>query len=245
MRSAISRVIAGAAPRSGILLRTAVACALPRARLMPGGLRTFADSSGAAKEEAKDQKETKDAETKTEADAGANADKNLTSDQARIKELETQLEAKTKEAAELKDRWMRSVADFRNLQIVTQKDIQRAKDFALQKFAKDLLESVDNFGHALGAFNEEDIKKTKEINDLYTGVRMTRDVFFGTLRKHGIERIDPLGEEFDPNKHEATFQAPQPGKKPGTIFHVQQLGYTLNNRILRPAKVGVVKHEDE
>ena len=244
MRSSVGRVIAGTIPRSGVLLRTSAAYALPRVSLMPCGLRTFANAS-----EAKDQTEKKDTGVKTEAEAGtdanANADKNLTSDQARIKELETQLEAKTKEAAELKDRWMRSVADFRNLQIVTQKDIQRAKDFALQKFAKDLLESVDNFGHALGAFNEEDIKKTKEINDLYTGVRMTRDVFFGTLRKHGIERIDPMGEEFDPNKHEATFQAPQPGKKPGTIFHVQQLGYTLNNRILRPAKVGVVKHEDE
>lgn len=172
-----------------------------------------------------------------------NAD-NLTEEQKQIKDLETKLDAKTKEAVELKDRLLRAVADFRNLQEVTKKDIKKAKDFALQKFAKDLLESVDNFGHALGAFKEEDIKKSKEINDLYTGVRMTKDVFENTLRKHGIEKLDPLGEPFDPNKHEATFELAQKDKEPGTVFHVQQLGYTLNDRVIRPAKVGIVKLED-
>ena len=123
--------------------------------------------------------------------------------------------------------------------------MQKAKDFALQKFAKDLLESVDNFGHALSAFSDEDVKKSKQIGDLYTGVRMTRDVFLNTLRKHGIEKLDPIGEVFDPNKHEATFELPQPDKEPGTVFHVQQLGYTLNERVIRPAKVGIVKSKDE
>lgn len=169
---------------------------------------------------------------------------NLTEEQSEIKDLENQLSAKDKEASELKDRLLRSMADFRNLQQVTKKDIQKAKDFALQKFAKDLLESVDNFGHALNAFKEEDLQKSKEISDLYTGVRMTRDVFENTLRKHGIEKLDPLGELFDPNKHEATFELPQPDKEPGTVFHVQQLGFTLNDRVIRPAKVGIVKGED-
>ena len=168
----------------------------------------------------------------------------MTEEQSEIKKLESQLSAKTKEASELKDRLLRSVADFRNLQQVTKKDIQKAKDFALQKFAKDLLESVDNFGHALNAFKEEDLQKSKEISDLYTGVRMTRDVFENTLRKHGIEKLDPLGEPFDPNKHEATFELPQPDKEPGTVFHVQQLGFTLNDRVIRPAKVGIVKGEE-
>ena len=96
----------------------------------------------------------------------------------------------------------------------------------------------------MAAFKEEDIKKSKEISDLYTGVRMTKDVFENTLRKHGIEKLDPLGEPFDPNKHEATFELAQKDKEPGTVFHVQQLGYTLNDRVIRPAKVGVVKLED-
>lgn len=165
----------------------------------------------------------------------------LTEEQKKIKDLESALEKKNKEAVELKDRLLRSVADFRNLQEVTKKDIQKAKDFALQKFARDLLESVDNFGHALNAFKEEDSARNQEINDLYTGVRMTRDVFEKTLKKHGIEKLDPIGEQFDPNKHEATFELPQPDKEPGTVFHVQQVGFTLNDRVIRPAKVGIVK----
>lgn len=169
---------------------------------------------------------------------------NLTEDQKKVKELEAKLESKNKEAIDLKDRLLRSVADFRNLQGVTKKDIQKAKDFALQKFARDLLESVDNFGHALNAFKEEDAEKSKEINDLYTGVRMTRDVFEKTLKKHGIEKLDPIGEQFDPNKHEATFELAQPDKEPGTVFHVQQVGFTLNNRVIRPAKVGIVKSSE-
>ncbi|AMD19052.1 HBR151Cp [Eremothecium sinecaudum] len=165
----------------------------------------------------------------------------LTEEQQKLKTLEEQLEAKSKDAAELKDRLLRSVADFRNLQEVTKKDIQKAKDFALQKFARDLLESVDNFGHALQAFKPESLEKSQEIKDLYTGVKMTKDVFEKTLKKHGIEKIEPLGEQFDPNKHEATFELPQLDKEPGTIFHVQQAGFSLNNRVIRPAKVGVVK----
>lgn len=174
----------------------------------------------------------------------SSSDSTLTPDQKKIEELESKLEIKNKENVELKDRLLRSVADFRNLQEVTKKDVQKAKDFALQKFAKDLLESVDNFGHALNAFKQEDVEKSKEINDLYTGVKMTRDVFEKTLKRHGIEKLDPVGEQFDPNKHEATFELPQPDKEPGSIFHVQQIGFTLNNRVIRPAKVGIVKSND-
>lgn len=169
----------------------------------------------------------------------------LTENEKKLKELQQKLDAKTKEAAEYKDSLLRSVADFRNLQQVTKKDVQKAKDFALQKFAKDLLESVDNFGHALNAFKVEDKEKNKVIADLYAGVEMTRDVFEKTLKKHGIEKLDPVGEQFDPNKHEAIFQAHEPTKEPGSVFSVQQVGFTLNDRVIRPAKVGIVKTPEE
>lgn len=181
----------------------------------------------------------------TEEDAKKDEDANLTEEQKQIKDLQSKLEAKNSETIELKDRLLRAVADFRNLQEVTKKDVRNAKDFALQKFAKDLLESVDNFGHALSAFKQEDLKKSKEISDLYTGVEMTKNVFENTLRKHGIQKLDPIGEPFNPNKHEATFELAQKDKEPGTVFHVQQLGYTLNDRVIRPAKVGIVKAEDK
>ena len=82
------------------------------------------------------------------------------------------------------------------------------------------------------------------MKNLFDGVSMTRNVFEKTLEKHGIQKIDPMGEQFDPNQHEATFEIPQPDKEPGTVFHVQQPGYTLNSRVLRPAKVGLVKGEE-
>lgn len=186
-------------------------------------------------QEAKQEEPAKESEEPAE---------NLTEEQKQMKDLEAKLDQKTKEAMELKDRLLRSVADFRNLQEVTKKDVQKAKDFALQKFARDLLESVDNFGHALNAFKPETFEESQELNDLYTGVKMTRDVFEKTLRKHGIQKLDPLGEQFDPNKHEATFELPHPEKEPGTVFHVQQVGYTLNDRVIRPAKVGIVKDNE-
>ncbi|CAK7890707.1 grpE protein homolog, mitochondrial [[Candida] anglica] len=156
-------------------------------------------------------------------------------------ELEAKLSQKDKDLADMKNHYARAIADFRNLQESTKKEVQKAKDFALQKFAKDLLESIDNFGLALNAVKEETLKTNEEVKNLYDGVNMTRSVFEKTLSRHGIEKVDPIGEVFDPNQHEATFEIPQPDKEPGTVFHVQQPGYTLNSRVLRPAKVGIVK----
>lgn len=185
----------------------------------------------AKKEEEKAVEESSDAGSK------------LTEEQKQLKDLQNQLEAKNKEVLDLKDRLLRSVAEFRNLQEVTKKDIKAAKDFALQKFAKDLLESVDNFGHALKAFKPEELEENEQLKELYTGVKMTRDVFEKTLKKYGIEKIEPIDEPFNPNLHEALFELQHDDKAPGTVLHVQQPGYTLNSRVIRPAKVGVVKHD--
>ncbi|KAA8910333.1 hypothetical protein TRICI_004131 [Trichomonascus ciferrii] len=156
-------------------------------------------------------------------------------------------EAKDKDLAQMRERYQRAVADFQNLQKSTEKTVQNAKDFALQKFAKDLLESLDNFDRALSAVPEEkraDADNHKELADLYAGIKMTQDVFEKTLSKHGLVKVNPVDEKFDPNVHEATFEIPQPDKEPGTIFHVQQPGYSLNNRVIRAAKVGVVKGDE-
>ncbi|KAK9449082.1 GrpE-domain-containing protein [Limtongia smithiae] len=171
----------------------------------------------------------------------------------KIAELESQLEAKGKEYSELKDKFLRQVADFRNLQETTRREVQNAKDFAIQKFARDLLDSVDNLERALATVPEskrdaatdsttvEEVEMDKELMALYDGVKMTQQVLEHTLKRHGLEKIDPIGEKFDPHKHEATFEVAQPDKEPGTVFFVQQTGFLLNNRVLRAAKVGVVK----
>lgn len=159
-------------------------------------------------------------------------------------DLREALSKKDKDLADMKNHYARAVADFRNLQETTKKEMQKARDFALQKFAKDLLESLDNFTLALNSVKEDTLGSNDEVKNLFDGVSMTRSVFEKTLEKHGIEKIDPMGEQFDPNQHEATFEIPQPDKEPGTVFHVQLPGYTLNKRVLRPAKVGLVKGDN-
>ena len=131
------------------------------------------------------------------------------------------------------DSLLRTVADFRNLQDRTQREIKSGRDFAIQKFAKDLLEHVDNFERALSS----------DPSNLYEGVKMISDGFMNTLRRHGVERVHPEGEKFDPNEHEATFMVPQPDKEDNSVLQVQQTGFKLNGRVLRPAKVGVVKNK--
>lgn len=162
-----------------------------------------------------------------------------------LTKLQLDLETAKKEAADFKDRYLRSVADFRNLQESTKREIKKSKELALKSFAKDLLETADTFEIALASLEKEDHasteKKMKELQELIDGVKITRKMFVNTLKRHGLEPIEAVGEVFDPNIHEATFEVPQADKEPGTVFFVQQQGYFLNGRVLRPAKVGVVK----
>lgn len=139
---------------------------------------------------------------------------------------------------------MRTVADFRNLQDRTQREVKSARDFAIQKFAKDLIDSVDNLDRALTTVAPEKLNAdNQDLNNLHEGIKMTETVLMQTLEKHGLERLSPEGEKFNPNEHEATFMTPQPDKDDNTVFFVQQKGFKLNGRVLRAAKVGVVKNK--
>ncbi|KAF2497840.1 mitochondrial co-chaperone-like protein GrpE [Lophium mytilinum] len=160
-------------------------------------------------------------------------------------ELKATVEKKDKEILDWKDKYLRSVADFRNLQDRTKREVQAAKDFALQRFARDLVESVDNLDRALITVPAESLNAdNKDLVTLHDGLKMTESILMSTLKKHGLERFDPSteGMKFDPNIHEAVFQTPQPDKEDGTVFHTQQKGFLLNGRVLRAAKVGVVKN---
>jgi len=143
------------------------------------------------------------------------------------------------------------VAEFRNLQERSKRDMQAAKDFAIQRFAKDLVDSVDNLDRALAMVPEEKLNAKEkgehhsDLVSLYEGLKMTESILMAAMKKHGLERFDPSveGEKFNPNEHEATFMTPMPDKEDNTVFHTQQKGFKLNGRILRAAKVGVVKNK--
>lgn len=161
------------------------------------------------------------------------------------------------------DKYLRSVADYRNLQDRTARDNASARQFAIQKFATDLLDSIDNLDRALAAVPEAALGKSssetdsntstesaasepnKDLVNLHSGLRMTEDIMMSTLKKHGLERFDPLereGRKFDPNLDEATFFTKVEGKNDGEVFYTQQKGFLLNGRVIRASKVGVVKN---
>ncbi|KAJ5133601.1 GrpE protein [Penicillium atrosanguineum] len=168
--------------------------------------------------------------------------------------LEKELEAKNKEVIDLKDKYLRSVAEFRNLQERTKRDMEGARNFAIQRFAKDLLESIDNFDRALLAVPKDQLEapqteENKALLDLVAGLKMTENILMNTLQKHGLERFDPgemvegKPQKFDPNLHEATFMAKAEGMENGDVMYAQTKGFRLNGRVLRAGKVGVVKND--
>ncbi|KAE8147743.1 GrpE-domain-containing protein [Aspergillus avenaceus] len=172
---------------------------------------------------------------------------------AETDDVASKLEKKEKEVVDLKDKYVRSVADFLNLQERTKRDMDNARNFAIQRFAVDLLDSIDNFDRALLAVPEakltSDSPEHKDIKDLVSGLKMTQNILMNALKKHGLERFDPSdpaedgsAQKFDPNRHEATFMAPSPDKQDGDVMYTQSKGFTLNGRVLRAAKVGVVKN---
>jgi molecular chaperone GrpE len=136
------------------------------------------------------------------------------------------------------DKYLRSVADFRNLQDRTKREITAARDFAISNFAKDLVESVDNLDRALDTVPSDKIGKeetNRDLENLYNGLKMTERILLQTLKKHGLERFDPSekGEKFNPNLHEATFMTKMEDKEDGTAFSTMQKGFMLNGRVIR------------
>ncbi|KAI8867267.1 GrpE-domain-containing protein [Ramicandelaber brevisporus] len=181
----------------------------------------------------------------TTAEATANADAAALS--AKLTASETARSEAEAKLSEMKKNYMLALADMENLRQRTTRDIDQAKQFAIQKFAKDLLDTTDILAMALKAVPEQlrasKNAEHKELVDLYTGVRMTSDNLLSTLRRHGVEVVDPIGQQFDPNLHQALYQAPMPGKEHNSVLSVEKLGYTLNGRVIRPAQVGVVVNQ--
>lgn len=172
-------------------------------------------------------------------------------------ELSTKLKKKEEEAADLLSRLRYLQADFVNLQRNAAREKEQTKDFAISRFASDLLETVDVLSLAVKSVPEEALtpsdstppasesstEKTPQayLNELHTGVEMTHRLLLQTLFKYKIKPFDPTGDKFDPNMHEALYQAPIPGKEPGTILDCQKTGYMIKDRVLRAAQVGVVQ----
>ncbi|XP_021734351.1 uncharacterized protein LOC110701070 isoform X1 [Chenopodium quinoa] len=165
-----------------------------------------------------------------------------------VLEKEKTLETKQKEFAEFKDKFLRSYAELENLMERTRRDAENSKKFAVQSFAKNLLDVADNLGRAASVTREsvnkidvsqDNVGAMPLLKTLLEGVEMTEKQLAEVFRKAGVEKYESIDEQFDPNRHNAVFQVPDNSKPPGTVAVVLKAGYTLNDRIIRPAEVGV------
>ena len=147
-----------------------------------------------------------------------------------------ELEAKI---SELKDQLLRTVADSENLRKRLEREKEQTRKFGIANFAKDLLSIADNLGRALDAApNKEDVED-QAIENLVLGIQMTEQELQKAFDNNNIRKIDPLGEKFDYNFHQAMFEVEETDQEPGIVVQVLQPGYAIDDRILRPAMVGV------
>jgi molecular chaperone GrpE len=152
------------------------------------------------------------------------------------------VEALTKEAAESRDKMLRTLAEMENLRKRTAKEVADARIYGIQNFARDVLDIADNLQRALDAV-PADTKASADpgLKALIEGVELTERSLLNTLEKNGVKKFDPSGEKFDPNFQQAMYEVPDASVPAGTVVQVVQAGYTIGERVLRPALVAVAK----
>jgi molecular chaperone GrpE len=144
------------------------------------------------------------------------------------------------EKADLKDKLLRLMADMENLRRRTEREVADARTYAVANFARDMLNVADNIRRAIESVPEE-ASRTAEgaFKGLIDGIDLTERDLLKNLERHGVKRLDPQGQKFDPNLHQAMFEIPNAEVPNGTVLQVVQSGYVIGERVLRPALVGV------
>ncbi|MFG1403285.1 nucleotide exchange factor GrpE [Xanthobacter sediminis] len=165
-------------------------------------------------------------------EAGAPAEPSLQAEKER-------LEA---EIAALKDKYLRAFAEAENVRRRADKEIADVKVYGIASFARDMLTVADDLSRALSAVDDETKDQAEgAVKALLEGIEITERGLAQALEKHKIRRIEPRGEKFDPNLHQAMFEVPDPSVPNGTVVQVVQAGYVIGERVLRPAMVGVAR----
>jgi molecular chaperone GrpE len=146
------------------------------------------------------------------------------------------------ENAELKDRLLRTLADVENMRRRSEREAQDARSYAVTAFARDLLNVADNLHRALENIPAEArVAAEGALKALVEGVELTSRELHTILGRHGVKKLEPEGEKFDPNFHQAMFEVPDETVPAGTVTQVMQAGWKIAERVLRPAMVGVSK----
>lgn len=146
------------------------------------------------------------------------------------------------ERDELKDRVLRTLAEMENLRRRTEREVADARTYAVTNFARDLLNAADNIRRAIESVPAEARAGADgPFKALLDGIELTERDLGKTFERHGVKLIEPKGQRFDPNRHQAMFEVPDAEVPSGTVVQVMQAGYSLGDRVLRPALVGVAK----
>src|SRR5262245_3645652 len=150
------------------------------------------------------------------------------------------LDAAAQEAADLKDKLLRALAEMENLRRRTEREVTDARLYGIASFARDVLGVADNMQRAMQALDTDLREKADATTKaLLDGVELTERELLKVLEKHGIKKIEPLGEKFDPNFHQAMYEVPDASLPAGSVVQVIQPGYLIGERMLRPALVAV------
>lgn len=151
-------------------------------------------------------------------------------------------EALAREAADYKDRLLRTLAEMENLRRRTEREVADARSYGIASFARDILAVADNMERALQALDDElRAKADAGVKALLDGVELTERELLKVLEKHGVRKLDPVGQRFDPNLHQAMYEVADASAPSGQVAQVIQAGYMIGDRILRPALVAVSK----
>lgn len=153
---------------------------------------------------------------------------------------EASSQAESSDNDEFKEKYYYLAAEMQNMQRRFDKEKTDLLKYGTEKILNDLLDVVDNFERTLGFIKTDEDEKIKNI---VVGIEMIQKQFLESLEKHGLKQVEAIGKKFDPNFHEALAQQPSEGKENMEIIQVHQSGYTLNDRLIRPAKVVVVKND--
>ena len=154
------------------------------------------------------------------------------------------LTAMTAERDALKDQLLRALADTENMRRRSEREAETARKYGHTQFARDLVGAIDNLARALASAPEDKSSLDESVQSLLTGIELSWTEIQSAIEKHGVRQINPLGEKFDYNFHQAMFEVPTNDQPPGMVLEVVQHGYALHDRLLRPAMVGVSKAAD-
>lgn len=157
-----------------------------------------------------------------------------------LEALAAENQKQEEEISDLKDQALRLAADMENLRRRTQKDVADARNFSITGFARDMLNVADNLRRAIDHVSAED-RENAGVKTLIEGVEMTERELHNTMEKHGVKKLEPKGEKFDPNFHQAMFEVQNTEVPNNSVMEVVQVGYVIGERVLRPAMVGIAK----